>query len=121
MSKPTPKNHKKRYTWIIATVVATPLILGVLFMAFAFQIPQYSYYYVKCGFKEPVKVVGRGFGSYMLNYVRSTDSGYEAETFAVRGYFCTEAEAQRAGLKSLYGNDGWFNSDSTPINQVKLQ
>ncbi len=118
MSKPTPKNNKKLYTWITVIGIGTPLIVGALFTAFAFQIPQYSYYYTKCGFKEPVKVVGRGFGSDMLNYVSPTNSGYKDYAFTVRGYFCSEDEARRAGLKDIYSG-GWFNTDSTPSNQVK--
>lgn len=119
MPKPTPKNHQKLYIWIASLAVAIPVLCICLFMLLVFQVPQYSYYYVKCGFGAPVKVVGRDFGGEMLNYTTPLDSGYKDEALAVRGYFCTEDEAQKAGLKSLYGGDGWFNPDSTPSSQVK--
>lgn len=117
-SKPILKNHKKLYIWVTSLVAAITLLCIVLFVSFAFQVPQYSYYYTKCGFRQPVKVVERGIGNDSLNYVIPADSGYESYALSVRGYFCTEADAQRAGLKSIY-RDGWFNSDYTPASQVK--
>lgn len=118
MQKTAPKNYKRLYTRIIIGVVSTLVVLGLLFLLFAFQVPQYSFHYTKCGFKQPVKVVGRGFGSSMLNYVVPTDSGYMDEVFTVQGYFCTELEAQQAGLKAMY-KDGELNSESTPALRVK--
>lgn len=102
--------------------MGSPIFLFLLFfipyIIFVLQVPQYSYSYVKCGFKEPIKVVGRGFGSDSLNYTTPSDSGYDDSVFTVRGYFCTEDEAKRAGLKSKY-KDGWYNTDYTPGSQVR--
>lgn len=118
MQKTTPKNHKTPYIKIAGIILAIPAGLLILFWLFAFQVPQYSYHYVKCGFKQPVKVVGQGFDSNALNYTIPSDSGYDDSVFGVQGYFCTEAEAEHAGLKSAY-KDGWYNTDYTPSSQVR--
>jgi hypothetical protein len=105
-----PKSYKK------------PLVILVIILLVLCILPwffKYEYYrYAKCG-REPVKVVPAGVGSDMRNYVTPEQSSYGNYTFNVVGYFCTEKEAMQAGLKSLYGDDGWFNSDSTPKDQIK--
>lgn len=97
MSKPIQKSHKKLYIWIVATAVAIPLILALLFMAFALQVPQFSYYYVKCGFREPVKVEHNSSQSY--TYLLPSSPSYESAVLFVTDYYCTEQEAVRAGYE----------------------
>ena len=94
MSKPTPKNNKKLYKRIAIAVIATPLTLITLFVLFVFQVPQYSYYYVKCGFTQPVKIESNGGRD---TYVTPYESGYEDAVLFVVGYYCTEQEAKDAG------------------------
>ena len=109
-SKTKPKSYKKP----LIIVLSILLVLSSLPWFF-----QYDYYrYVKCG-REPVKVVPRGFGSDMRSYVLPEEASYKDYTTFVVGYFCTEEQAQQAGLKNLYGSDGWYNSDSTPKDQIK--
>ncbi len=95
MSKTTPKNHKKLYKRIALVAIATPLTLITLFVLLVFQVPQYSYYYVKCGFKQPVKIENNSSQSY--TYVSPSESGYEDAALFVVGYYCTEQEAKDAG------------------------
>ncbi len=94
MPKPIQKNYKKLYKRITFVVIATPLILTALFVLFVFQVPQYSYYYVKCGFKQPVKIESNGGRN---TYVTPDESGYEDAVLFVVGYYCTEQEAKDAG------------------------
>lgn len=108
------KSHPKSYTKILI-ILATLLLIPCLLPWFF----PYDYYrYVKCG-REPVKVVSRGFSNETANYITSHDSGYNDYGFFAIGYFCTEDEARSVGLKSLYGADGWFNSETTPRSQIR--
>lgn len=97
MPKPTPKNHKKRYIWIAVAVVATPTVLVILFLLFALQVPQYSYYYAKCGFHEPVKVIRDRDSSAQGIYTTPDSPDYAQTGLFVNEYYCTETEAQRNG------------------------
>ena len=118
MSKPASIKNNKLYKQIAVTAIVTLISLVVLFVLFIFQVPQYSYHYMKCGLKQPVKVVSRGLGSDMLNYVTPASSDYQDVAFMVRGYFCTEDEARQAGLEDS-DQDGSLNPKSTPSNRVK--
>ena len=116
-SKLASKNNKKIYIRIAVGAIVTLALLGILYMFSIFQIPQHSYYYVKCGLSRPVLVVSRGFSGDTLNYVSPRNPSYKDYRFTTVGYFCTEAETQQAGLKNIE-KDGWYNPESTPRNQV---
>ena len=95
MPKPTPKNNKTLYKKIAIVVIVTPITLIALFVLFVFQVPQYSYHYVKCGFRQPVKIENNS--SQWLTYVTPDESGYDDAVLFVVGYYCTEQEAKDAG------------------------
>ena len=101
MSKTTPKNNKKLYKRTAIAVIATPLILIAFFILFIFQAPQYSFYYVKCGFKQPVKIENNSSQRY--TYVAPGESGYDDAVLFVVGYYCTEQEAKDAGHERTNG------------------
>lgn len=96
-------NNKKRYKRITLTVIVIPLILIALFVLFVFQAPQYSYHYVKCGFKEPVKGFKDVDSSAPGRYTLPSDTIY-SETGYLNGnkYYCTEQEAIDDGGKHYY-------------------
>ena len=97
MPKPTPKNNKTLYIKIVRIILAIPAGLFILFWLFAFQVPQYSYYYMKCGFQQPVKVI-KDRGSSMQGFYTMPGSPDYAQTgIFVNEYYCTENEAQQNG------------------------
>ena len=100
MPKPTPKNNKKLYKRIALVAIATPLTLITLFVLFVFQVPQYSYYYVKCGYKQPIKAIGNG--GYKRNgvYILPNHRDYHGQMFT-DAYYCTVEEALGDGHRRL--------------------
>lgn len=96
MSKPTLKNRKKLHVWIIAAI-ATPTIILVLFGLVAYQVPRYSYYFVKCGYRQPVKVIN--YASQTYEYVLLSSPSYRETTLFTSGFYCSEQEAISAGVR----------------------
>ena len=96
MSKPTLKNRKKFHVWIIAAI-ATPTIILVLFGLVAYHVPRYSYYFVKCGYKQPVKVIN--YASQTYEYVLPSNPSYHETTLFISGFYCSEQEAISAGVR----------------------
>ncbi len=96
MPKPVAKNHKKLYIWSIGAVITIPVILFSIFLLFALQIPQYSYYYVKCG-SQPVKVIN--YASQTYGYVTPSSPSYRETKLFISGFYCSEQEAIRAGIQ----------------------
>ena len=99
MSNPTRKNNKKRTIWIAAVFIA-PVILLSIFLLLAFQVPQYSYYYVKCGFKQPVKGFKDINSSAPGRYTLPSDATYSDAGYLYGAkYYCTEQEAVSDGAE----------------------
>lgn len=99
MPRITSKNHKKLNVWIVAAVT-TPVIILAVFGAFAFQVPQYSYYYVKCGYKQPIKAIGNGGYKRGGVYILPNHRDYHGQIFT-NAYYCTEEEALGDGHRRL--------------------
>lgn len=103
MEKPTPKNNKKLYIWIASSVMVITVGLVVIFSLLAFHIPQYSYYYVKCGYKEPVKGFKDINSSASGRYTLPSDTIYpEVGYLYGNKYYCTEQEAIDDGGEHYY-------------------
>lgn len=97
MPKSTSKNHKKLYARIVAAAIIASVILVTLFILFVYRVPQYSYYYVKCGFKQPVKVIN--YASQTYGYILPSSQSYEETKLFISGFYCSEQEAIHAGIQ----------------------
>ena len=81
---------------MLKTTTITLTIVTVILLPF--QIPQYGAYYIACGFKKPVKVLGTSIDS---KYMLPESADYDTAYLFVKGYHCTEKDAQQAGLKDI--------------------
>lgn len=100
MQKSNPINNNRLYKRIVITVIVIPLAFITLFLLFAFQVPQYSYHFAKCGFQQPVKgfkdINSSAPGRYTLpSDATYSDAGYLYGT----KYYCTEQEAANDGTE----------------------
>lgn len=84
----------------MVVVAITAFALITLFVLFAFQVPQYSYYYAKCGFQQPVKGFKDTNSSAPGRYTLPSDATYsEAGYLYGTKYYCTEQEAANDGTE----------------------
>jgi len=112
--KKITKAKKQKIIKIFRSIAIVVVLFAILLLPT--QIPQYSFHYVICGFKKPVKIVPRGLGASAGNYVLPTVHEYEGYMIITRGYYCTEQAAKNAGYKNLFNKDGTFSSGSTGIH-----
>lgn len=94
--KKLTKAKKQKIIKILKSVTIVIIIFTILL--WPTQIPQYSFYYAACGFKKPVKVLGTSIDS---KYMLPESADYDTAYLFVKGYHCTEKDAQQAGLKDI--------------------
>lgn len=97
--KKITKAKKQKIIKTFRSIVIVVVLFAILL--WPTQIPQYSFHYVICGFKKPVKIVE--YGSQNYSYVLPDSPLYKNAILFVSGYYCSEQAAISAG----YERDGY--------------